>query len=155
MSNEERWKALASGEKLASRMRFDPCSVSDVILNVFEKCCESHDESRGSFRTYYLHCLKRELARVSLEVPYEQELDRQQNKFGHSPLELLITLEAEVGPGIDQVIETLSADELELLTDRFVHGYSLWKIGIKHGVVKQTIDARIRRLIAKIKDEIH
>ncbi len=155
MSTDERWKALAAGERLAAKMRHDPCAVSDVILQVFEQCSETYEESRGSFKWYFITCLRRELARVRRDVPYEEEMQRKGNSFGHSPLEDLIRLEGKDKPGISDALAKLDADEYDLLVDVYHKGMTLWEIGVKHGIVKQSVWARLQRVLAKLRNEIH
>lgn len=148
---DEDWASLRAGDRLAKRLGRDPCAVSDVIVDTYMRCLQTHDESRGSFRAYYITCLRRELLR-SKRKPMA-DMREGLKEFGHSVLQELISKEGNVDIAL-LVNRVLDDEERELLHDKFVEGMTLYEIGVKHGVLKQAIWARLQRIIEKLRGEV-
>jgi len=145
---EDHWDALSAAERSIERMGIDTSLVSDVMLETFEACKLSWDAERGTFKGYYLHCVRRAVVRRLKEVRAKRDLPQ---AFGHSPLEELINAEARAVDPHEFMRSRLTDDEYDLVCDKYVRGMSLWQIGAKHGILKQSAWARLQKALSKLR----
>lgn len=148
-------------ERACKRTGVDIDMVSDLGLEVIEKCLVSHaGKNSASFETYATSFLYQEFKKFKCKERQKKlmsELTNDEKKnlgqvIGQKPIfEPIDNRETFTEADLIRLRSKLTIDEYILLYRRFVEGETFEAIGLSFGVGRQTVHERLKRLLEKIK----
>lgn len=152
MDDELLWNNMDLIETQARRVGLDAALVSELGFEVLRKATRTYVEGRGEFRAYAKKCLsaaysdfrRHHIKHVVLDGDPTE--DQAVLSFGQKP-EPDVSFSAA---DLDEVRSKLTSDEFDLLMQHYVEGTSMEDLGVRDGVIRQTVWARIRRAMRKL-----